>query len=341
MPVPISGRVGEIAFAKQTAEGTAAGSPTYGLPFAGGGLKIPQEIAPFEVTDVSQVEVIAEYKQMMQVGGSFSVVAVPDALGLLARAHFGAETVTGAADPVTHDFTYGADDAAMLWMTFFQNVGGVAGSASYSKFTDCKVDSLAFSYEPGRPILLEAAIRGKSPESLSAAYTAPGIAEGLAEVFTYAGSTMKFDEDSAVGVQHRNIVSAKVTFKRSLVVQQTDDIIPQYVFSPTFGVDVEMTMWWEDAAAIRATYFGAVGGLTKSRTVVYGSLDFLSLGTPPATQVHSLQLLVPKVALKVELPEAVPSGEPIALTVAGRGVKPATAGQIGQIKLINAKLGAY
>ena len=118
---------------------------------------------------------------------SITTLAFPKAIGMLAYAALGTDTVesvTGHNGYYTHDLTMGQ---TLPEMTFWQQVG--ASNAAMQKLTKAKCSRLAISAEGVTPPAVEFEMTGASAEwTATTSWSGPG--DDMDEWFTSAGATV-------------------------------------------------------------------------------------------------------------------------------------------------------
>jgi hypothetical protein len=155
-----AGNVADLAFALQSAKGTAAAASQYRTRITGGGVAPMRDIADIEETTGARLRETA-YVSQARAEGSPQMVVRPNFVGLLLYGAMGAKAVTGAADPYTHTFTLAS---TLPWLTAWR----MLANGLFEKFTDCKIVGLHFTSEAGGLLQVTADILGLSPSYLDA-----------------------------------------------------------------------------------------------------------------------------------------------------------------------------
>lgn len=310
MSTPFNGRKGQVGFAKQSAEGSAASNPTYTLPFAKIGDLLKQDANEADFA-ASSLQPEAEFKEMLRVDGSVEVPAYQASIGLLALAVLGTDSVAGSS-PYVHTLTF-ADTPP--WLTLFWRVAD-----EYFKGTDVRVDKLEIGFEAGKRINVMLDMKGKTGSRLTSSYTSADPA-ALNAFMPYRGATMKLDVDSTTTVQSRAINSGKLRFARELEVIQTDALTPQFVHPKRSLFECEFDAILEDWDIVRATFFGGTTGNDPSGTLVYGALDF----TYTYDANFIIQAVANNISMRAGFPEPNVDGSAVKLKVVGRALKDGTA----------------
>lgn len=290
-----------VGVAKQTAKGSAAASPTFGHGVTGGTVmqvEIQQELEDHttgkrQSPGVNRTGVVP--------GMDFQFRAHPKSLGLYLFGALGAKATTGAG-PYEHTFSLGDD---LPYLTVFGSYGG-----SHYAVEDCKVDSLAISWENANP--LEVSVSGTGTDVAFPATFTPGTDEAVAAYFTAASGTFKVDVDSGTPLT-APIESGEVSISNSVeAIMLSGAVTPADVTVGRQEVEVTLDLVVPNLDDWRTLLTGSAAGTTIEDAVIYGSFECVfTNGT------DSLKLTSTRVAFVTEFPEANPTGGAARLSLAG------------------------
>ena len=175
----ISSRLGNVAFAKQSAKGVTAGAPAKRFFLAAAPSLMPvKNRARFAMTDDNRDQGNA-YTSSMNVAGEVTVYAHYDGLANLLYYAMGANVDAGAG-PYTHTITGAAD---VPWITVWYTRGAATAAAGgvIEKYVDCKVTSLRIEGSAGSPLMVTLGLLGitsnyeASEPALAALTSSPAI----------------------------------------------------------------------------------------------------------------------------------------------------------------------
>jgi hypothetical protein len=152
-----SSNIAELAFAIQSAKGSAAAASAFRIRLTGGAFMPEPNDAPelSAATSTGRVALSA-YVPAVRARGEPEAFVRPNFIGALLYAVLGAKAVTGASDPFTHTFTVANTQP---WLTIWRSIGGVLNE----RFVDCKISSLQIRSQAGEPVIVRFGIIGISP----------------------------------------------------------------------------------------------------------------------------------------------------------------------------------
>lgn len=175
--------------AKQTAKGNPAAAATKRLVQVGGDINTARADGSEQFSDLSRFGDAIDYTDTLVGAGDPVIEAHPDQLAYLCWLFFGQETVTGAADPFSHEFTPGTNGG--FWATFWKRVGQTVGPVR-QKFNDCRIGTLAFDGSQGSKVLhVTPTILSLDPGEVFAADPAAGMPGDDSLLFTEAEGTFE------------------------------------------------------------------------------------------------------------------------------------------------------
>ncbi|HXF72682.1 MAG TPA: phage tail tube protein [Actinomycetota bacterium] len=306
--MPVQKRIQFLGVAKQSAKGTPAASPTYGLGTLGGSvlvLGIDQE--PDQITYQQDKRISPDENRLaINPGAAIRTRAFLRSIGLLLYGALGSLATSGVGPDYTHTIT---PALTLPYLTLWTQLG----SAERAKVTDGKVDTLRISWSERSPLEVEATFVGASAALGEGAWTAANDETGT-EKFIPPGGTFKLDAASGTPLEAK-ISGGEITINNNLIgIPLSKSQYPDDVYEGEQVLEVSLTLLPDDLAEWRKAVTGSGSGTSPSNTPVFGSFDLLfSLAAN-----KQLQLVASKVAFFPEFPEGDPAGGPVELTVPGR-----------------------
>ena len=333
-----SRRIGVTAFGKQTAKGTPLAAPTYALGRSGGVIKPEFDIADLPLTGDSAAR-RGRYKQRGRGAGTVTLIAHPDALGLLLYEVCGAQAASGVG-PTLHTFTLADTIPEANPLTIWDMVGN-----DWWRFSDFYVGRIAIRGTSGENIIVEV-----SGVSLNAeAVAAPTFSLLDTEPrYKYIGSTVKLEADNATPVTVENVENVELVIDRSLELRYGAKLTPAFVIpdrNVDFSAGVVMdssgnNQGWDylHQAALGTTGLGAI-----SQALASGGSFEVTFGRHPVDATRYLKIASNGANWEydVDRPEPDPGGGPIEFDVAGIARRPAAGGTEVTITLANDVAGTY
>ena len=278
----------ELAFAKQTAQGTPATVADYKIPLVGGTVRPRRDIQVLEETGDSRLRDIA-YVSQVGVEGSPEYAIRPLALGLILFGVLGSQAVTGAADPYEHEFTE-ADEQP--WLTFWRRMHLDGANYLYEKFVDCRITQLVLTSEAGQPIRAGMTVMGLDPRALSSADYATEVAvdqESGAPFMHYDGKGALTVDGTVVSSIERVVT----TINNQNTFQQGDAVQGYDAAEGMLDVRVETTQKILDDDLYNQFHYGAASpasGDQASSEVIELAAGVSFLWTRQATPERSLRI---------------------------------------------------
>lgn len=303
----ISSRIGTIAFAKQTAKGTAAASPAFRLMLNGAPSLAPvKERGRFAMTDSGRDQGPG-FTSGMRVEGDIPVYLHPDAMASLLYYALGANADSGAGPNYTHTLTPAND---MPWLTVWRMVGNVI----FEKFTDVKVNALRIEGQAGQPYTCTLSVIGITSTKLA---SDPVLAAVTSQPYIYPESNTRLKVDT---VDYR-ISAWSVGIDNGASGFQADDYF--YADIDPGGRTISASFQTRftglsDLPANYAAFYYDVGTALSPITGTH-ALDF----TMQRDANTSVQLQAPQVTYAAVPVQPDPGGAPIGLEIACEVEKPA------------------
>lgn len=135
--------------AKQVAKGTPAAEATKRFRQVAGDVSTSREDGSEGFSDMDRFGNMTDFVNTLSGQGAPGIQATPTEAAWLFWIFFGADTVTGAADPWKHVFTPQANGG--FWATFWKRVG--SSVTDKEKFNDCKVGQLVLEGSTGQKVI--------------------------------------------------------------------------------------------------------------------------------------------------------------------------------------------
>jgi hypothetical protein len=314
--MPIQRMFQYAGLARQTAKGSAAASPTFGLPTRGGGLlvvEVEQDPDPLTWRDTYRTPYEADRKAVRP-GMSLATRAYLRALGLLLYGALGQISSSGTTD-YTHTITQAS---SLPYLTAWTLLG-----TERAKVVDCKVDELAISWD-GRGLLdVDVTLLGLTSSFGESAFTA-ATDESTGERLSPVGSTLKVDVGSATPVV-APVRAGEFRIRNNLTrLELASSVLPADVVEGASEVTCNLTLVPDDLGDWREFLTGTASGTSATAAPIYGSVDLLF----QIAANKSLQIVIPRCAFTVSFPEGDTGGGPVELSLEGTALRQASAGAV-------------
>lgn len=339
--MPESRRRGVIGFAKQSAKGTAAANPAYTVGVAGGVMAPTREMDDLPYTgDTAQRA--GRYVKSARGEGSVSMLAHPDLLGLLLYEICGAQAISGAAVPYTHDFTLTDNVPQTTPMTVWQMLPD-----AWWRYTDVYMNQLTLSGQSGENIMMEASMMALNARQIT---TAPTYTLLNPEPrFKYIGSVVKLEADNATPVVVDNVESFELTINRDLELRYGAKLTPTFVI-PNRDMDFQAGVLYDTSGSnqgwdyLRMANIGSNALDTDlSQVIGAGSFD-VQTGRHPSDVTRFLRVASNGANWEyaVDMPEPDPGGGPVEFDVTGMVKRPTGGGQeLSVLRVLNEVAAIY
>lgn len=292
-----AGNIADIRFGRQiSGKGTPLSSlaaTDYGLYFAGGNVTPVKTVNEFEETTSDQI-ISDLYTSETHVEGEWEVYVPPKAVGALLYGVLGAKSVTGAADPWTHTFTFAT---SRPWWTMFRNIGGLI----WQRFSDCRINRLALHGESYEALRATIGWQGISHQSRTSGEATPDI-ETSQRFLHYDGKAALLVEGTAVP----SIRSWDIDINRNSALVPGDDVVPIDIQEGRCDITASVTKLLLDASLYNRFWYGSASPSnnappTKDILELAGSpagIEFLftRVAAAPGPE-RSLKLAIPRLAV--------------------------------------------
>lgn len=246
----------ELAFAKQTARGTAATAAAYRIPLVGGTVRPRRVVNVLEETSNSRLRNIA-YVSEVGAEGTPEYALRPEPAALLYYAALGTVQTTGAADPYEHAITEAAEQP---WLTFWR----MLDNKVYEKLVDCKVVQLVQTSEKGQPVRVALTIMGLDPQAIESGdyATEVAVSESAGRPIMHYDGAGKFLVE---GVAVSSIERIVTTINNQSSFQQGDAVRGYDVSEGMLAISHEVMHLIEDAAVYNRYHYGSATPSTGDR----------------------------------------------------------------------------
>jgi hypothetical protein len=214
--------VGELAFTKQSAKGSASSTAGHRMLIAGGDTPHPiLTEAWFEETTGARMGQ-DRYISETHVEGAPPLHVMPSAMVELFRGCLGSINSAGVGAPYTHTITVAA---TLPYYTFWRKTP----TPEYEKFVDCKIKSIQLHGASGEPLVMTVNLLGlTSLRKTSAVYASEAGGTGLESTYRflhYDGAGALLVEGAAV----TSIDSFDITIENNSTAELGDSIGPNDV----------------------------------------------------------------------------------------------------------------
>lgn len=353
-----SRRFGAISFGKQTGVvangGTAATAPLFQCPILSGSLS-PQKDWGDLPRIGSSLARLGKFAQRARGGGSVTMLAHPEALGLLLYEVMGVQAVTGAG-PYIHRFTM-QDEYPADPLTCWSNVGVTGATGSVWKFTDTFVQSLSIEGSSGENLVVTCDFLAFDYAPLTALPATSGTGNSVEDEsprLKYIGSVVELDADGTTLAEFKNIENVTFQIDRAPEVRYGASLTPT-IISPDRMLNFSLGMTYDSAMGgwdfLMTTMTGSPGGSGPNQGTPTGSFD-VKFGRHPADAAKYLRIVSggdtaadPTAQATWQYELAVPdaSAEPTILDfdIAGMVARPTTGTSEVQVLLANDFVSTY
>ena len=320
--------LGAIGFAKQT-----------GLSNNSGGTIVPPTPAWFGLAPVDSTALTPNYtgindgfnrsmrtQILTDMSGKVDVTIYPttDVIGALLTGAMGGADTVGTVTPYVHTIALATGD--INYYTFqrnfaiFPNVYG--GTAVYGEnFTDCKIDSIAFSGKPKSLITAKVtALVGnvRNAQGGTPAPTTPTFDADNAYTFWNGTLTMVVTGGGQSGTPTAAVTAFDMTFaNKSTEVFKFGKILPAAIVPGVRNVAGKLTIVPDSADQYLVPITGIAAGADPSTGLRTGSMTFLlnAITATGAATTHTFQISTPMVGYRTAVIKIDSAGKPVEMTV--------------------------
>lgn len=222
-------RVEGVWFAKQTAKGSAAATPsalTQGVPThkVGGDVNVNRNDNSENYSDGTRYGSALDFVDTIVGEGSNVAQGQPGVAAYLTYLMAGQESVSGGSDPFTHTIT---PASASFWFTCWKKVGATVGPLR-QRFVDSKMTSLRVEGSSANKVVkLTPGFTSLTSDIFT---TDPTVVEENVNAFLYTEGIGRFNID---GTNYSGHSSFAIVLQDSVAPWYGDDVVP---FDVTFGV---------------------------------------------------------------------------------------------------------
>ena len=299
----------ELGIAKQTAKGVAAAAAAYRLLLAGGDIGPVRTVSALEETGGTRMRT-RSFLAGVRAEGEPEMFVRDDFIGLLAYLAFGAQAISGAADPWTHTLTM---VNAQPWFTVWR----MLGDTLYERFVDCKVSRFAIHSEAGQAVRAILGIVGLTPQNkTSAGYAGEVIiaaSDGPAFVHAHGQGALSIE-----GAPVTSIEMLDVNLTEGAAVQQGDAVGGYDVSEGVRELTIQARHAITDRALYNRFHYGSAvpadnAAPTPNVVELTGGIDFK--WTRQTTPERSIQITAPRLEVaNIEGYTPSPGGDPLKRT---------------------------
>lgn len=301
----LRGNQAYVAFARQTAKGTAA-SPFTDLTYlTGGGIEPTRETDQYAETDANREEGDTFVTQTAA-AGSPEVYLRDDIAHHALRAAFGTIATSGTTN-YTHTITLAS---ALDYWTF----GKMQGAVLYQQFEDCMVNELTVSADAGQPLVATLDVLGRKGIRQAAEWGSnPAAASAVPPNYNEATVTLGGSATSLIS-------SFELVVSNNVSLQQTDDSVPYDVVPGLRSVTLSFDMIFETLDEYNNFHTGSPTGTTQSANIFTTTANFSFVKGAN----NSVAFDFPKIAYEEFPVEPDVSGDPIVVSVRARAQRHAS-----------------
>ena len=291
-----------FGIAKQTAKGTIAANPYYGMGLVSGGLTMTPTQEPDALTS-AYLSPAGAFRSKVESGATIETRCYTKSIGLLLLGALGAISTTGTG-PYIHTITLGT---ALLYFTAFET----KGDASLHAIQDCKIDELEISWEENMPLKVACKMVG-GLWSVPSSFTTTVAEQDTTDYFTPVGGTFKYDLDSATPAT-ASILGGSVKISRAVEAKYFSGAIGAAdAFEGFCSVETSLTVLPDDITVWKNALTGSTTGTAIGTVPLYGSFEHTF-----TKGAASLKLAGANTTFLCDFPEADPAGGAVECTLAG------------------------
>jgi hypothetical protein len=282
---------------KQTAKGTtaAAASAKRGV-WVAGDVNVARDDGSENFSTLDRWGDQVSFVNTIVGEGSPGIQGRPDIAAYLAYLFFGQETVTGAADPWSHEATPGT---AGFWATVWKRIGG--SIIERQLYGDSKISGIQWEGSTASKVLrITPTILSLNPGEIFAADPAAAMPTGAGEMpFLYTEGQGAFEIDGTVIPGQSQFT---VNCDEALGPYYGDDVVPVdlVVGNPTITVAVTLLVDAAGVAQYNTRVYGSATPAAGTKPLHFldpiGSYEFL------LTRKNSAGPITPARSFKLELP---------------------------------------
>lgn len=259
--------IGGLWVAKQSAKGTAASTPIKRLNWSGGDVVPNRQDGNENWMATERFGRYADFVDNISGAGDPQVPALPSDLSYLFYLFFGAEVVTGSADPWTHTFT--PQNAGGFWSTWWKSIGGSV--IQRQRFADARIGQLTVEGSTDSKIV-KATPTLLILDPAEAIAADPATAFSVGDPFLYTEGESSFTIDGTV---FRGQSQFQVTWNENLSLVYGDSVTPYDVATGQPDITITVSVLLDS------------NGLAQYNKLVYGTAS-PSAGTKPTKYLPAL-----------------------------------------------------
>lgn len=271
----------------------------YAMPIVSGGVRPVKEYGDLPRAGSSMAR-LGRFTQRANVGGTVTVLAHPEALGLLLYGAMGSELALGTPAGGVTPHTFVMADNFPQQFTIWSSIGS-GSDADVWQFKDAQITRLQIGMTSGENATVEMDIIGKDYRKLGAGLAGwPGgvaptgaILEDATPRFKMIGSQVKLDSDGAVPVAGTNVESFTFEVNRDVATRYGTALTPQ-IFAPDRMVNFSAEVTYDSAQFggwefIEDAYISGYNA-TPDQSVPTGAFD-VTAGVHPTGATQSLRIV--------------------------------------------------
>jgi hypothetical protein len=227
--------------AKQTAKGTPATEPKKRFVQVAGDISTNREDGAENFSNLDRFGDMTDFVNTIAGEGSPGFEAMPTETAWLCWVFFGADTVTGSADPWKHLFTPQTNGG--FFATFWKRVGGSV--VQREKFNDCKLGQLVMEGSSGQKVIrIAPAIFSLDPGEIFTADPTPAVEMTTEDPFLWTEGSGTF---AVNGVTLRGSSQFTATWDEGLSPYYGDDVVPVDLITSNANISLGTTILVDSA----------------------------------------------------------------------------------------------
>ena len=297
--MPGARNFGLLTIVRQPVAGTAVTDATggYSMPIISGMVGPSKEWGELPRSGNLMTR-LGRFAQRAQVGGTVTVMAHPEALGLLLYGVMGSELALGTPAGGTTPHTFVMADAWPSQFTVWASLAS-GSDADVWRFRDAQITRMQIQGSSGENLAVELEFVAKHYTKTAAGaagwptgYSGAAVLEDATPRFKYIGTQVKMDSDTAVPILMDNVESVTWEVDRDPEIRFGSSLTPS-VFAPDRMVNFSAEANYDPAQLgwdfIEDAYLQALAGNPDQSTPT-GSYD-VTFGVHPTGSAQSLRIV--------------------------------------------------
>lgn len=286
-----SRRFGRFAFARQTAYGTPEAAPLFSVPIINGGVRPAGEYDDLPRVG-SNLARLGRFVTGRMGTGTVTILAHPEALGLLIYQAVGAYSRSGS----THTFTF--QDEYPFALTVWNSIGSGTLKGRVWRFTDAFINRMRWNANSRQNIEVELDITAFSYSPLASPADIPAVSgtgasdEDVSPRFKYIDSAVLLSPNASAQQEYTTAESATFEVDRAPEYRYGPSLTPTIIV-PDRLVNFDTTVTYDSVLGgwdwLLEEYTGSLTGSLPTQETPAGSFD-VTFGRHPTDPTKYLRV---------------------------------------------------